>query len=267
MNSAPARSPPPHPPRHRLQASKAVAAKIKDSLLDPKFIPRVLRPAAGFVVELVLPVSTICAIPDHIEKVKLGCFAATPSAQLFASLRAELGCKQYCAVARAGCVAAGHGGCASRLHPRCRCGGLGGVLYPYIPAAGAPPPPPPPPPPPTSFSRPRCSIASTDQQEGGGGDVGLRRSARAVVRDAGQRGVVVSASALAHRLARGMTHVSFYNLLHFHEQVVLFMFMCPRYSQDVQKTKIQKGNMEAGGALVEKHRCKNKHIMRRRGPL
>jgi hypothetical protein len=67
-----------------------VAAKIKDSLLDPKFIPRVLRPAAAFVVELVLPVSTICAIPEHIEKVKPGCHATR--AAVFASLRAELGC-------------------------------------------------------------------------------------------------------------------------------------------------------------------------------
>jgi hypothetical protein len=96
--------------------------------------------------------------------------------------------------------------------------------------------------------------------------VGLRRSARAVVCDAGHRGVVVSASALARRLACRMAHVCLYNLLHFHEKVVWFMFMCPTYSQYVQKTRIQKGNMEAGGALVETHRCKNKHIMRRRGP-
>jgi hypothetical protein len=59
-----------------MEASKAAAAKIKDALLDPKFIPRVLRPAAGFIVELVLPVSTICAIPEHIEKVEPGCLAA-----------------------------------------------------------------------------------------------------------------------------------------------------------------------------------------------
>jgi hypothetical protein len=130
MNSAPARRPPPPTPsplrpRHHLQASKAVAAKIKDSLLDPKFIPRVLRPAAGFVVELVLPVSTICAIPEHIEKVKLGCFAATPPAQLFSPRRVQN-------LAVNICIAQLQEQDASLL-------GMEAVLHAFILAAGPPP--------------------------------------------------------------------------------------------------------------------------------
>lgn len=56
----------PNPP---YQASKAFADKVKSSLLEPKFIPRFLRPVAGYFVELVLPVSSICAIPEHIDHV------------------------------------------------------------------------------------------------------------------------------------------------------------------------------------------------------
>jgi hypothetical protein len=59
-----------------------VAANIKDALLDPKFIPRMLRPAAAFIVELLLPVSTICAIPEHIEKVALARLAAFQTSKL-----------------------------------------------------------------------------------------------------------------------------------------------------------------------------------------
>ena len=73
---------------YTIQESKAVAAKIKSTLLESKFIPGILRPIAGYAVELILPVSTICAIPETIEQVTPLRVTAHESFRLFSHRRA-----------------------------------------------------------------------------------------------------------------------------------------------------------------------------------
>jgi hypothetical protein len=71
-----------------IQESKAVAAKIKSALLESQFIPGILRPIAAYAVEMILPVSTICAIPETIEQVTPFLVTAHKSPRPFSHHRA-----------------------------------------------------------------------------------------------------------------------------------------------------------------------------------
>jgi hypothetical protein len=47
-------------------------------MIEPQIIPRVLRPVAGFIMELALPISAICDIPELIDKVSSAPSTDTP---------------------------------------------------------------------------------------------------------------------------------------------------------------------------------------------
>ncbi len=176
VSPAPAAAHSPCTPLALTQASKAVAAKLKTALLAPRFLPRLLRPAAAFIVELIVPVSAICDIPRHVEQVTVTHTAAEQRVKLTA-------CSCSCRTnrSRAWKPSYSHSSWPQACRPSAATQALTHALQ---------------------SAHYRRSITGADKQERERGHVRLRRSAHRVLPVVGMSGMVLPASALELHLQR-----------------------------------------------------------------